>query len=89
MNAIVTVVGKDRVGIIAGVSSAMAELNINILDISQTIMDNYFTMIMMVDIAESSADISETRKKLDQTGEEFNVTINLQHKDVYEAMHRI
>jgi len=89
MNAIVTVVGKDRVGIIAGVSSAMAELNINILDISQTIMDNYFTMIMMVDIAGSSADISETRKKLDQTGEEFNVTINLQHKDVYEAMHRI
>ena len=89
MNAIVTVVGKDRVGIIAGVSSAMAELNINILDISQTIMDNYFTMIMLVDIAESTADISETRKKLDQTGEEFNVTINLQHKDVYEAMHRI
>jgi len=89
MNAIVTVVGKDRVGIIAGVSSAMAELNINILDISQTIMDNYFTMIMLVDIAESSSDISATRKKLDQTGEEFNVTINLQHKDVYEAMHRI
>ena len=89
MNAIVTVVGKDRVGIIAGVSSAMAELNINILDISQTIMDNYFTMIMMVDISETSADISEIRKTLDLTGEKFNVTINLQHKDVYEAMHRI
>jgi ACT domain-containing protein len=89
MNAIVTVVGKDRVGIIAGVSSAMAELNINILDISQTIMNNYFTMIMMVDISDTSADISKIRKKLDITGEKFNVTINLQHKDVYEAMHRI
>jgi len=89
MNAIVTVVGKDRVGIIAGVSSAMAELNINILDISQTIMNNYFTMIMMVDISDTSADISKIRKRLDQTGEKFNVTINLQHKDVYEAMHRI
>jgi len=89
MNAIVTVVGKDRVGIIAGVSSAMAGLNINILDISQTIMDNYFTMIMMVDITDASKDITEIRNKLDQTGEKFNVTINLQHKDVYEAMHRI
>ena len=89
MNAIVTVVGKDRVGIIAGVSSAMAGLNINILDISQTILDNYFTMIMMVDITDASKDITEIRKKLDETGEQFNVTINLQHKDVYEAMHRI
>jgi len=89
MNAIVTVVGKDRVGIIAGVSSAMADLNINILDISQTIMDNYFTMIMMVDISDTSADISEIRKVLDITSEKFNVSINLQHKDVYEAMHRI
>ena len=89
MNAIVTVVGKDRIGIIAGVSSAMADLNINILDISQTIMDNYFTMIMMVDISDTSADISEIRKVLDVTSEKFNVSINLQHKDVYEAMHRI
>ncbi len=89
MNAIVTVVGKDRVGIIAGVSTAMADLNVNILDISQTIMDNYFTMIMMVDISDTSADISEIRKVLDVTSEKFNVSINLQHKDVYEAMHRI
>ncbi|MCK5852568.1 ACT domain-containing protein [bacterium] len=89
MNAIVTVVGKDRVGIIAGVSTAMADLDVNILDISQTIMDNYFTMIMMVDISDTSADISEIRKVLDVTSEKFNVSINLQHKDVYEAMHRI
>lgn len=89
MNAIVTVVGKDRVGIIAGVSSVMAELNINILDISQTIMNNHFTMIMMVDISNASKDISAIRKKLNQTGEKFNVTINFQHIDVYKAMHRI
>lgn len=89
MNAIVTVVGKDRVGIIAGVSSVMAELNINILDISQTIMNNYFTMIMMVDLSKMEEDISQIRNILNQTGKSFDVTINLQHIDVYEAMHRI
>ena len=89
MNAIVTVIGEDKVGIIAGVSSVMAENNINILDISQTIMGNYFTMIMMIDISKSSKDMQAIRKLLEKTGEKFDVTINIQHKDVYEAMHRI
>ena len=89
MNAIVTVIGKDKVGIIAGVSSAMAEKNINILDISQTIMDDYFTMIMMVDFSNASEDIQTIRTFLEKTGEKFGVNINVQHKDVYEAMHRI
>jgi len=89
MNAIVTVIGKDKVGIIAVVSAAMAEKNINILDISQTTMNNYFTMIMMVDFSNASEDMQSIRKFLEKTGEEFGVNINFQHKDVYEAMHRI
>ena len=89
MNAIVTVIGKDRVGIIAGVSSVMAENNINILDISQTIMKGYFTMIMLVETGDSGRDIGEIRKLLEQTGEQYGVSINLQRQDVYEAMHRI
>ncbi len=89
MNAIVTVIGEDKVGIIAGVSSAMAEKNINILDISQTIMDDYFTMIMMVDFSNASEDIQTIRTFLEKAGEKFGVNINVQHKDVYEAMHRI
>ena len=89
MNAIVTVIGKDKVGIIAGVSSAMAEKNINILDISQTIMDDYFTMIMMVDFSNASEDIQTIRTFMEKTGKKFGVNINVQHKDVYEAMHRI
>jgi len=89
LNAIVTVIGKDRVGIIAGVSSVMAENNINILDISQTIMKGYFTMIMLVETGDSGRDIGEIRKLLEQTGEQYGVSINLQRQDVYEAMHRI
>jgi len=89
MNAIVTVIGEDKVGIIAGVSTAMAEKNINILDISQTIMDDYFTMIMMVDFSNASEDIQSIKSFLEKIGRKFGVNINVQHKDVYEAMHRI
>ena len=89
MNAIVTVIGEDKVGIIAKVSSIMAERNINILDISQTIMGNFFTMIMMIDVSNTSEDMQSVRKLLEKAGDEFGVNINVQHKDVYEAMHRI
>jgi len=89
MNAIVTVIGEDKVGIIAGISSVMAENNINILDISQTIMDNYFTMIMMIDISKTSEDMETIRKLLEKAGKKYGVNINIQHKEVYEAMHRI
>ena len=89
MRAIVTVVGGDRVGIIAGVSRLMADLNINIEDISQTIMKNWFTMIMLVDLSESTKDIEEVKLDLDTFGKSMKLTINLHHKDVFEAMHRI
>ena len=89
MRAIVTVVGGDRVGIIAGVSRLMADLNINIEDISQTIMKDWFTMIMLVDLSESLKDLEEVKNSLDEFGKSMKLTINLHHKDVFEAMHRI
>ena len=89
MRAIVTVVGADRVGIIAGVSRLMADLNINIEDISQTIMKDWFTMIMLVDLSEATKGLEEVKADLDAFGAGMKLTINLHHKDVFEAMHRI
>lgn len=89
MNSVVTVVGKDRVGIISTVSSLMAENRINILDISQTIMEGYFTMIMLVDISIATKEIKEIRDLLNKSGEELGVTITIQHEQVFQAMHRI
>ena len=88
MNAVCTVIGKDRVGIIARVSGFMAENNINILDISQTIMQEYFTMIMLVDVSGVES-LEKIKDGLDSIGAELGLKIMLQHKDVFEAMHRI
>lgn len=89
MNSVVTVVGKDSVGIIAKVSTMMAEHKINIQDISQTIMHGYFTMIMMVDLSVSTKEIKEIRTLLTELGEKLEVTITIQHEQVFQAMHRI
>jgi ACT domain-containing protein len=89
MNSVVTVVGKDSVGIIATVSGIMAEYKINILDISQTIMNGFFTMIMVVDISVATKEIKEIRTTLDEIGEKLGVSITIQHEQVFQAMHRI
>ncbi len=89
MKAILTVIGKDRIGIIAAVSQVLAESNINILDISQTIMQGFFTMIMLVDISQMSLSFSEISEKLDGKGKELGLSIRLQHEDIFNAMHRI
>ena len=89
MKAIVTVVGKDRVGIIAGVCVELASYNVNVLDISQTVMQGYFTMMMAVDVTESSLPLAELAKKLEQKGKEMNLSIRLQREDIFEAMHRV
>ena len=89
MKAIVTVVGKDRVGIIAGVCTALAKYNINVLDISQTVMQGYFTMMMAVDTSKSEIPFAELAKKLDSKGEEMGMSIRLQREDIFEAMHRV
>lgn len=89
MRAIITVIGKDRVGIIADVCALLAKNKINVLDISQTVMQDYFTMIMMVDVTEAEASFSELIKMLQEEGEKLALNIHAQREDIFNAMHRI
>jgi len=89
MRAIITVVGKDRVGIIAAISTLLAENNVNILDISQTIIQGFFTMIMLVDLQNSKLKFSELKDALIRRGQEIGVDINMQHEDLFNAINRI
>ncbi len=89
MKAIVTVIGKDRVGITASVCSLLAQHNINILDISQTVLQEYFTMVMLVDTSACSASIGEMSDLLDQAGQGQGLSIRIQREDIFNAMHRI
>jgi ACT domain-containing protein len=89
MNAIITVVGSDKVGIIARVSAFLAERNINIKDISQTILSGNFVMMMMVDLSGSGESLEAVKAELNEMGKEMNVSINLMHEGVFQAMHRI
>ena len=87
MKAVVTVVGKDRVGIIARVSNLLCENNVNILDISQTIMSGIFTMIMLVEI--STGSIKQLNAELNKIADEMDLSIHLQNQEVFSSMHRI
>lgn len=87
--ALVSVTGKDRPGIIAKVSTALFEMNINVLEISQTILDGYFTMLMIVDMTDASAAFSEVAQRLNTVGEALGEVIAIQRTDVFDAMHRI
>ena len=89
MNAIVTVIGKDKVGIIAAVCALLAENNVNILDISQTIVQDYFNMMMIVDMNDSLKSSAEISKEMAQIGEEIGVVIKCQREDIFDKMHRI
>jgi len=89
MKAIITVLGSDRIGIIAAVTAILAEANANILDISQTIMQDMFTMIMMIDLTSSMMDIGVLQEKLDRKGQELGVEIRMQRDDIFRSMHRI
>lgn len=89
MKAIITVLGCDRVGIIAGVTAALAKNNINILDISQTIMQDIFTMIMLTDITESQKSLSDIEDEMELLAKELGVSITVQHADIFHSMHRI
>ncbi len=89
MRAIITVVGKDRVGIIAEVSRILSENQVNILDISQTIMQDMFTMIMLVDVSGAKVAFSELADSLESLGESMGLSIRIQHEDLFHSMHRI
>ncbi len=87
--AVITVLGKDCVGITAKVCTALAENNINILDISQTIVGGYFNMVMVVDIANRKLGYDETSELLEKLGNDMGLKIKVQHTKIFDAMHRI
>ncbi len=89
MRAIVTVIGKDRVGIIASVTNLLSQHGVNVLDISQTVLQEYFTMIMLVDASQCAVPFAELATLLKDAGEEMGMQIRAQREDVFNAMHRI
>jgi ACT domain-containing protein len=89
MKTIITVIGQDKVGIIANVSRILADEKINISDISQTILQDYFTMIMVTEMPEQGYSIGDLQTKLNALGEEMGLEIRVQHEAIFDAMHRI
>jgi len=89
MKAVISVIGNDRVGIIAAVSNILAEADINILDISQTTMQEIFTMIMLVNLDKAKYAFSAVKDMLENTGEQMGLSVRIQHEDTFNSMHRI
>ncbi|MDR1256193.1 MAG: ACT domain-containing protein [Spirochaetaceae bacterium] len=88
-SAVITVIGTDHVGIIAKVCSFLAERNINIEDVNQTIMSGNFIMLMMVDLSKNKSPLETLKQELNEVGKELNVSINMMHEKVFSEMHRI
>ncbi|MBO6305096.1 MAG: ACT domain-containing protein [Selenomonadaceae bacterium] len=89
MKLVVTVVGKDRVGIIARVTKVLADNNVNILSINQSIMEGFFTMLLIAEISESKMKLIDLQKVLKEEGEKINVDIKAQHEDIFNVMHNV
>ncbi len=89
MKAVITVVGADCVGIIARVSNKCLECNVNILDITQHVVDEYFTMTMVVDTAQSSLPFTELVDAMTELGKQMGLVIHTMHEDIFNSMHRI
>ena len=89
MRAIVTVLGKDTVGIIAAVCVLLSQNKVNVLDISQTILQDYFTMVMMVDLTDCTASFADLAAELESAGAERGLSIRIQREDIFNAMHKI
>lgn len=89
MKAFVTVVGQDKVGIIAGVCTRLANYQVNVLDISQTVMQGYFTMMMAVDVTDCTIPLAELCDRMMEYGQAMELSIRVQRADIFQAMHRI
>ena len=89
MRAVVTVTGKDRKGIIAKISAFLSEQGANIEDISQTILGEYFAMIMIVDVSEAKKELSLLAKECNELGKQIGMSVYMQHEDIFNAMHKI
>lgn len=89
MKAIISVIGKDKIGIIAGITSELEKFQINILDITQTIMEEYFTMITLVDISKMNAPFDKVKQALKEKGKELGVEVNIQREEIFNSMHKL
>ncbi len=89
MRAVLTVVGKDKNGIIAKVSTFLAERQVNILDISQTILDEYFAMLMLVDLKKSTVKLARLAEECSELGKNIGMSIHVQHEEIFNAMHSV
>ena len=89
MKAVITVIGNDKVGIIAKVSALLSECNVNILDITQTIMQDIFTMVMITDVSNANVKFNDLVDKLADLGKEMVLDIRCQHEDIFNSMHKI
>ena len=89
MKIVVTIFGQDRVGIVAKVSTALAENNVNILDINQNIMHGFFNMVMVADMAGAAIPLKDLQQTLSELGQSIGVEIKIQHEDIFNVMHRI
>ncbi len=89
MKAIITVIGKDTVGILAKVSDACARANVNIVEVTQSVLQDMFAMIMLVEIDNSSLGFEELRESLNKVGENTNTKIHIMHEDIFNSMHKI
>lgn len=89
MRVVLTVIGQDKVGIIAGVSNTLAECNINIININQNIMQGFFNMVLIADMAAANVSLQEAKDKFHSLGEKLGVDIRMQSEDIFKAMHRV
>ncbi|MCR6515754.1 MAG: ACT domain-containing protein [Clostridium sp.] len=89
MKGILTVIGRDEIGIIACISNTLSKLNINILDVNQTIMNSHFTMFMVVDLIRSDFSFDEIKNELTNLGQKMNLDIKIQREEIFESMHNI
>lgn len=89
MRAVITVIGKDKVGIIAAISSVLASVYVNILDINQTILQDIFSMVMLVDISQMKTNFNDLTQKLQEVGKNLGLSVMVQHEDIFNSMHRI
>ena len=89
MKAVMTVIGKDKLGIVSNVTTKVTKLNMNILDINQTLLEGFFTMVIMVKILDENADFTFLSDEFKKLGENIGVEIRIQHEDLFNAMHRL
>jgi ACT domain-containing protein len=89
MKIVVTIIGQDRIGIVAKVSTAMAEESVNVLDINQNIMNGFFNMVMIADMGAATVSIKDLQHKMNEVGQDIGVEIKIQSEDIFNVMHRI